>query len=277
MSDDQNKINLDNIAGSLGENINKEETKDKVNGEARESALGQEVKPENNPESQPKNEIETPIENKVEPAAPVAPAEPEDIFSDTELERPAVLQPKAPETEMNYEPAPSNSRKLIILVGVLLTLVVIVIGVYFSYNYFFNSDISTGEENVMTEEINPIEESSGDENANINVNQLVNNVDVNEDNLAIEPVDISSQGVPEDEIDTDGDGLSDKDEIVRGMNIESNDSDNDGLYDREEVMVYNTDPTNPDTDGDGFSDGDEVDAGYNPKGAGKLYDLTGVK
>jgi hypothetical protein len=41
------------------------------------------------------------------------------------------------------------------------------------------------------------------------------------------------------------------------------DSDGDGLTDPEEVL-YQTDPQNPDSDGDGFSDGEEVDAGSDP-------------
>jgi hypothetical protein len=41
------------------------------------------------------------------------------------------------------------------------------------------------------------------------------------------------------------------------------DSDHDGLPDREEI-IYGTDPNNPDTDGDGFTDGEEVAAGTDP-------------
>ena len=41
------------------------------------------------------------------------------------------------------------------------------------------------------------------------------------------------------------------------------DTDGDGLTDPEEVL-YNTDPLNPDTDGDGVSDGDEVAQGSDP-------------
>lgn len=40
--------------------------------------------------------------------------------------------------------------------------------------------------------------------------------------------------------------------------VQSVDSDGDGLTDSEEIDLYGTDPTNPDTDGDGLSDGDEV-------------------
>lgn len=41
------------------------------------------------------------------------------------------------------------------------------------------------------------------------------------------------------------------------------DTDNDGLTDKVEKMLH-TDPYNPDTDGDGTSDGDEIKAGRNP-------------
>ncbi len=41
------------------------------------------------------------------------------------------------------------------------------------------------------------------------------------------------------------------------------DTDGDGLSDSQEVSI-GTDPNNPDTDGDGINDGDEVDAGRNP-------------
>lgn len=49
------------------------------------------------------------------------------------------------------------------------------------------------------------------------------------------------------------------------------DTDGDGLSDKEEAY-YGTDPNNPDTDGDGMSDGDEVKRGRNPLGPGLLKD-----
>ncbi|MCC5915284.1 MAG: OmpA family protein [Balneolaceae bacterium] len=61
------------------------------------------------------------------------------------------------------------------------------------------------------------------------------------------------------ERDSDGDGLSDYDEIyVYGTDPLNPDTDGDGLSDYDEIYVYGTDPLNPDTDGDGLSDGDEV-------------------
>ena len=42
------------------------------------------------------------------------------------------------------------------------------------------------------------------------------------------------------------------------------DSDNDGLTDREEIEVYFTNPYKEDTDGDGFDDGQEIAEGFDP-------------
>jgi outer membrane protein OmpA-like peptidoglycan-associated protein len=59
--------------------------------------------------------------------------------------------------------------------------------------------------------------------------------------------------------DTDGDGLTDGEEVKRyRTNPLRPDTDGDGIPDGEEVNKYKTDPTKFDTDGDGLSDGDEV-------------------
>jgi hypothetical protein len=42
------------------------------------------------------------------------------------------------------------------------------------------------------------------------------------------------------------------------------DSDGDGLSNDDELNIYHTDPLNPDSDGDGISDADEVALGSNP-------------
>ena len=52
--------------------------------------------------------------------------------------------------------------------------------------------------------------------------------------------------------------------------IGSGDSDGDGLSNEEEIIIWGTDPNNPDTDGDGYFDGDEVEKGYNPNGEGRI-------
>ncbi len=78
------------------------------------------------------------------------------------------------------------------------------------------------------------------------------------------------------EIDVDGDGISDIDEINNGTDplVNENgttsgasyviiDSDNDGLSDTEE-LAQGTDPNNSDSDNDGLADGYEIAVGLNP-------------
>ncbi|MCX7007999.1 MAG: OmpA family protein [Kiritimatiellaeota bacterium] len=60
------------------------------------------------------------------------------------------------------------------------------------------------------------------------------------------------------DLDSDGDGLTDREEAALGTDPFNPDTDGDGLTDGEEVKIYHTDPLNPDTDGDGLSDGAEV-------------------
>lgn len=82
------------------------------------------------------------------------------------------------------------------------------------------------------------------------------------------PVDTDGDGVTDEQeiangtdpnsADTDGDGVSDSEELERGTDPLSADTDGDGLSDGDEVNSYGTDPTKADTDGDGLSDYDEV-------------------
>lgn len=92
-----------------------------------------------------------------------------------------------------------------------------------------------------------------------------------------QPVSEPETVQPSNNMDTDGDGLTDTQEGALGTNPNKVDTDEDGLNDREEVQVYLTDPLNPDTDGDSYSDGDEVKNLYNPKGPGRLGDIPVVQ
>lgn len=76
-----------------------------------------------------------------------------------------------------------------------------------------------------------------------------------------------------DTTDTDRDGLTDEEERLYGSSVTLSDTDSDGLSDFDEIKVWNTDPNNPDSDSDSYKDGDEVKNGYNPKGAGKLFNI----
>jgi len=66
-------------------------------------------------------------------------------------------------------------------------------------------------------------------------------------------------GTDKNNPDTDGDGLSDGEEVFKyKTNPTKADTDGDGLTDGQEVNQYKTDPLKADTDGDGLNDGQEV-------------------
>lgn len=74
-------------------------------------------------------------------------------------------------------------------------------------------------------------------------------------------------------VDSDKDGLDDVREKELGTDPYNADTDGDGLSDGDEVIIWKTNPLNPDTDGDSYKDGDEVRNGYNPLGPGKLFNV----
>ena len=79
------------------------------------------------------------------------------------------------------------------------------------------------------------------------------------------PFIVEFQPTDPTEEDTDGDGLSDGEEINGALTDPNNpDTDGDGLTDSEEVKDYGSNPTVSDTDGDGLSDGDEIARGTSP-------------
>jgi hypothetical protein len=93
------------------------------------------------------------------------------------------------------------------------------------------------------------------------------------DPVELPPEEEPEPVIPPEQMDSDGDGLSDAQEATYGTDATEPDTDSDGLGDREEVLIYETDPLDADTDDDGFSDGMEVASGYNPSGDGKLLEV----
>ena len=76
------------------------------------------------------------------------------------------------------------------------------------------------------------------------------------------------------QIDSDGDGIYDDDELAMGSDPNSTDSDGDGLLDNEEVEM-GTDPTSDDSDGDGYLDPWEVAEGSDPADADSVIYVGG--
>jgi len=232
------------------------------------------------------------------PNQPITPGkEPEDIFSNTEpaagaptnlptagvpaqgaTESPepkaaAPMQPSAmPKPEVKAPGMPPSvpavkggSKVLKIFLWLFVVIIVILVlsgGGWYVYNRFFALSIDT----LDTE-------------TNLNVNTPQENLNTNVPTgvdpgfgvvpTAEEPEDLET-------VDTDGDRLTDAEELNLGLDPNSSDTDEDGLFDYEEVRIYNTDPLEPDSDGDGFLDGDEIKNGYNPLGVGKLLDFEDI-
>jgi uncharacterized protein YegL len=76
--------------------------------------------------------------------------------------------------------------------------------------------------------------------------------------------DTNGNGINDADEDNDVDGLTNLQEQQYKVNPLTADSDGDGLSDKDEIFTYKTDPNNSDTDGDGIPDGREVANGSNP-------------
>ena len=68
----------------------------------------------------------------------------------------------------------------------------------------------------------------------------------------------------EENVDSDGDGLTDEEEKKYQTDPNSMDTDGDGLSDYLEIYETKTDPLKKDSDNDGINDGDELDLGLDP-------------
>ncbi len=80
-------------------------------------------------------------------------------------------------------------------------------------------------------------------------------------------------GCTDGEADFDQDGLSNAEELSRGTSPFLADTDGDSLSDFDELRTYKTDPLLSDTDGDGASDGWEMENDYDPKVKEELFEV----
>lgn len=140
------------------------------------------------------------------------------------------------------------------LIGLIIVLIIISWLGFWVYQQFFTGTRESGEIILDTE------------TAEIQLDDLDS-----QKKEIIEPgININSTAISSD---IDGDGLSNEEEEILKTDPKMIDTDGDALSDREEVKIYHTDPLHNDTDGDGYLDGEEVEHGYNPLGDGKLFDF----
>jgi pimeloyl-ACP methyl ester carboxylesterase len=77
--------------------------------------------------------------------------------------------------------------------------------------------------------------------------------------------------------DADGDGLTNDQETSLGSDPLKADTDGDGVSDGDEVNIYHSDPLNPDSDGDGVPDGAELRSGTSPTNALDKLAITDIR
>lgn len=83
-------------------------------------------------------------------------------------------------------------------------------------------------------------------------------------------IDPRHEQVEDTEVDRDADGVPEDIEEQYGSSDRKEDTDGDWLSDFEEIYIWFTDPDNADTDGDGYADGREILAGFSPLGRNRL-------
>ncbi len=188
----------------------------------------------------------------------IPPKEPEDIFA--EVEKPTA--PPGQATRPTLTPAALAPAKVSFFSGIRKILLIILIslvglgivggGGWLLYNRLTAQPLAQAPTNIAVVNRAP----SAPTNVNVAAGVANQNVATN-------------VNVPPSLV-LDSKGLTAEEEKKYGLDPTKDDTDGDGLSDREEIKVWRTDPLNPDTDGDGYSDGAEIKAGYNPLGPGKL-------
>ncbi|RUM69888.1 MAG: hypothetical protein DSZ07_03690 [Sulfurovum sp.] len=91
-----------------------------------------------------------------------------------------------------------------------------------------------------------------------NYDTNISNIDTDGDGIT-DREEICTYNTDPTNADSDGDGISDKEEIFTyDTNATNADTDGDSIKDGKEIILYLTDPKNEDSDGDGLKDGDEI-------------------
>lgn len=176
---------------------------------------------------------------------------------------------------------PIGNRKGLIWIIILVVFLILFIGSVWIYFAFINKNTGYVEEfpsqNLEnTEEENNIVDVnnfSPDPVENIEeVEELDQEENIRGNNFSDEEASANNI-LFGNSIDSDDDGLSDVQENQLGTDPFNWDTDGDGLSDGDEVLIWKTDPLKFDSDGDGYGDGEEIKNGYNPLGPGRLFEI----
>ena len=165
----------------------------------------------------------------------------------------------------DYETKEGIRPQPLIIAGVAVVVLILIVGLvwFFKFRNSDNSDIG------ILEPVNsalPLE--IGSETQSPTIPPALTNEEPAGSGVVVEP-----EPVPEVPKDSDQDGLTDTREFFLGTDPELADTDGDGLSDKDEVDVYHSDPLDTDTDNDTYLDGAEVTSGYSPIGPGKLLEV----
>ncbi len=188
----------------------------------------------------------------------------DDIFLDTDYSsssnviKPGGIAPKSPITnyrelvsEIDNSQADKIRPKYFFIGLIVLVLIFASIGFYI-YSKFFIKKNDSGQ--IFIDNNSQIENLlSKDATSSLSFESNSSQIVINED--------------------SDSDGLSDQEENIFKTDKDKIDTDDDGLSDKDEVKMYKTDPLNRDSDGDNYLDGEEVKNGYDPMGLGKLLNF----
>ena len=213
----------------------------------------------------------------------------EDIMA----ENPVGPQPEAPTmvtppAEIYQVKEPALTRGIVTVIVVLVVLGILGGGGWWVYNSFIKTSLPNQQTTDTTATpdfvAQPLEEAEATiqvvepEAATAPAQGVVGETTTTSSGLENVAKEIADEQVLFGEpIDKDGDGLDDVKEAELSTDPNNWDTDGDALSDGDEVLIWKTNPLNPDTDGDTYKDGQEVKGGYNPNGPGKIFEVPAEK
>jgi len=175
---------------------------------------------------------------------------------------------------------PSVGKAVITVIATIFVLVILGGGGWWVYANFISTPDDEGDFSQNTTADDAVVDTTDTGGINIQVDGQDSGTDSVPDSAETDAgeTDIASDIIDDqilfgEPVDKDGDGLEDDREEELGTDPNNWDSDGDDLSDGDEIIVWKTDPLNPDTDGDSFKDGEEIKNGFRPDGSGRIFEI----